>query len=68
MTGSDCVQQRRTADADWGYWKEHFEEHLTNSLDKVEFEDSGETISISLAEVSEVVKKLVSKEQGPLRC
>ncbi len=42
-------------------WKEHFEELLNaSSVEEAEFEDSGEASPISLAEVAEVVKKLLS--------
>lgn len=47
-----------------GRWKEHFEELLnpnnTSSVEEAEPEDSGESAPISLAEVAEVVKKLLS--------
>ncbi len=47
-------------------WKEHFEEllNLTNTFsgEEAEFEDSGEASPISLAEVTEVVKKLLSRK------
>ena len=45
-----------------GWWKEHFEELLTNtsSVEEAESEDSGEASSMHLAEVSQAVKKLLS--------
>ena len=47
-----------------GQWKEHFEDLLNptgmSSLEEAELHDSGEVSPISLAEVSEVVKKLLS--------
>ncbi len=65
-----CFQQRRrTADTDTDiieWWKEHFEELLnptnTFSVEEAEFEDPGEALPISLAEVAEVVKKLLSSK------
>lgn len=44
-------------------WKEHF-----MSMEEAEFEDSGEALPISLAEVSEVVKKLRVCMRFVLRC
>ena len=50
------------------WWKEHFEELLnpvnTFSVEEAEPEDSGEASSISVAEVTKVVKKLL----GRTRC
>ena len=47
-------------------WKEHVEELLNptnmSSMEDAEFEDSGGPLPISLAEVSEVVKKLLSSK------
>ena len=60
--GSGCVQHvRRTADLDWGY-RQTVERALwgtreptnTSSVEEAEFEDSGEGLSISLAEVADV--------------
>ncbi len=47
-----------------GQLKEHFEELLnptcTSSIEEAELKGSGKTLSISIAEVREVVKKLTS--------
>ncbi len=52
------------------WWKEHFDELLncsnTSSVEKTEFEDQGP--HISLAEVAEVVKKLLSSKVPGFRC
>ena len=47
-----------------GRWKEHFEELLNpanmSSVEEVELEDPGGSSFVSLAEVTEVVKQLLS--------
>ncbi len=59
LTWTDNINQR---------WKEHFEEFLnlatTPSVEEASFKDSWEDFSISLAEVDDVVKKLLCSQMS----
>ncbi len=55
---------KRTSNPDWIWWKDHIEELLnpinTSSAEEAESENFQEDLTISLAEVAEVVKKIHS--------